>query len=106
MGRCSSRSHGGTSGGDPHGQRQPLWIGRLCVDPRHRHRFTDAHAIKSGWIQVNQGLGQMPGHSYGGYKQSGMGREGSLEGMLDAFTQRQSITVNLNTPRGQGLTLQ
>jgi acyl-CoA reductase-like NAD-dependent aldehyde dehydrogenase len=65
-----------------------------------------AHAIESGWIQVNQGLGQMPGHSYGGYKQSGMGREGSLEGMLDAFTQRQSITVNLNTPRGQGLTLQ
>jgi acyl-CoA reductase-like NAD-dependent aldehyde dehydrogenase len=65
-----------------------------------------AHAIESGWIQVNQGLGQMPGHSYGGYKQSGMGREGSLEGMLDAFTQRQSITVNLNTPRGQGLALQ
>jgi hypothetical protein len=52
-----------------------------------------AHAIESGWIQVNQGLGQMPGHSYGGYKQRGMGREGSLEGMLDAF-------------RGQGLALQ
>jgi len=57
-----------------------------------------AHAIESGWIQVNQGGGQMPGQSYGGWKQSGMGREGSLEGMLDSFTQRQSITVNLNTP--------
>jgi len=58
-----------------------------------------AHAIESGWVQVNQGLGQTPGHSYGGYKQSGIGREFSLEGMLDSFTQRKNVTVNLNTPR-------
>jgi acyl-CoA reductase-like NAD-dependent aldehyde dehydrogenase len=57
------------------------------------------HAIESGWVQVNQGLGQSPGHSYGGYKQSGIGREFSLEGMLDSFTQRKNVTVNLNTPR-------
>src|SRR5215468_11918422 len=25
-----------------------------------------AHAIEAGWVQVNQGLGQSPGHSYGG----------------------------------------
>jgi betaine-aldehyde dehydrogenase len=54
-----------------------------------------AHRIESGWVQINQGLGQSPGHSYGGYKQSGMGREFSLEGMLDSFTQRKSVTVNL-----------
>ncbi|HEY1300111.1 MAG TPA: aldehyde dehydrogenase family protein [Stellaceae bacterium] len=54
-----------------------------------------AHAIESGWVQVNQGLGQSPGHSYGGYKQSGIGREFSLEGMLDSFTQRKNVTVNL-----------
>jgi acyl-CoA reductase-like NAD-dependent aldehyde dehydrogenase len=54
-----------------------------------------AHAIESGWVQVNQGLGQVPGMSYGGYKQSGIGREFSLEGMLDSFTQRKSVTVNL-----------
>ena len=58
-----------------------------------------AHAIESGWVQVNQGLGQQPGHSYGGFKQSGMGREFSLEGMLDSFTQRKNVTVNLNVPR-------
>ena len=58
-----------------------------------------AHAIESGWVQVNQGLGQSPGHSYGGYKQSGIGREFSLEGMLDSFTQRKNVTVNLATPR-------
>jgi acyl-CoA reductase-like NAD-dependent aldehyde dehydrogenase len=55
-----------------------------------------AHAIEAGWVQVNQGLGQSPGHSYGGYKQSGIGREFSLEGMLDSFTQRKNVTVNLN----------
>jgi acyl-CoA reductase-like NAD-dependent aldehyde dehydrogenase len=53
---------------------------------------------ESGWIQVNQGLGQQPDHSYGGYKQSGIGREFSLEGMLDSFSQRKNVTVNLNTP--------
>ncbi|TWT10887.1 aldehyde dehydrogenase family protein [Reyranella sp. CPCC 100927] len=58
-----------------------------------------AHAIESGWVQVNQGLGQSPGHSYGGYKQSGIGREFSLEGMLDSFTQRKNVTVNLSVPR-------
>jgi acyl-CoA reductase-like NAD-dependent aldehyde dehydrogenase len=56
-----------------------------------------AHAIESGWVQVNQGLGQFPGHSYGGFKQSGIGREFSLEGMLDSFTQRKSVTVNLQS---------
>ena len=54
-----------------------------------------AHAIESGWVQINQGLGQVPGQAYGGFKQSGMGREYSLEGMLDSYTQRKSVTVNL-----------
>jgi len=57
-----------------------------------------AHRIEAGWVQVNQGLGQSPGHSYGGVKQSGIGREFSLEGMLDSFTQRKNVTINLNTP--------
>jgi betaine-aldehyde dehydrogenase len=54
-----------------------------------------AHAIESGWVQVNQGLGQFPGQSYGGYKESGIGREFSLEGMLDSFTQVKNVTVSL-----------
>ena len=56
-------------------------------------------AIESGRVQVNQGGGQAPGHSYGGDKQSGIGREFSLEGMLESFTQRKNVAVNLNTPR-------
>ena len=55
-----------------------------------------AHAIESGYVQVNQGFGVANGTSYGGFKRSGIGREFSLEGMLDSFTQRKCITVNLS----------
>ncbi|MCU0538561.1 MAG: aldehyde dehydrogenase family protein [Desulfobacterales bacterium] len=54
-----------------------------------------AHEIESGFVQVNQGGGIVPGQSYGGFKTSGIGREWSLEGMLDSFTQRKSVTINL-----------
>ena len=57
-----------------------------------------AHAVEAGWVQVNQGIGQILGQSYGGVKQSGIGRECSLEGMLDSFTARKSVTVNLGIP--------
>jgi len=58
-----------------------------------------AHQVEAGWVQVNQGIGQLPGQSYGGVKQSGIGREYSLESMLDSFTQKKSVTVNLDIPR-------
>ena len=54
-----------------------------------------AHDIEAGWVQVNQGGGQVLGQSYGGVKQSGIGREFSLAGMIDSYTQCKSITVNL-----------
>ncbi|MEH2474469.1 acyl-CoA reductase-like NAD-dependent aldehyde dehydrogenase [Nitrobacteraceae bacterium AZCC 2161] len=54
-----------------------------------------ARDIEAGWVQVNQGGGQLLGQSYGGYKQSGLGREFSLAAMLDSFTQTKNITINL-----------
>ncbi|WP_029088205.1 aldehyde dehydrogenase family protein [Brevibacterium album] len=57
--------------------------------------LTTANRIESGWVQVNQGGGQVAGQSYGGYKQSGLGREASLEGMLEGFTQIKQINVKL-----------
>jgi aldehyde dehydrogenase (NAD+) len=57
--------------------------------------LTTAHRIDAGWVQVNQGGGQVVGQSYGGYKQSGIGREVSLEGMLAGFTQTKQINVRL-----------
>ncbi|MGR6964255.1 aldehyde dehydrogenase family protein [Geodermatophilus sp. URMC 61] len=59
--------------------------------------LTAAYRIQSGWVQVNQGGGQMVGQSYGGVKQSGIGREFSLEGMLESFTQIKQINVKINT---------
>lgn len=57
-----------------------------------------AHAVDAGWVQVNQGGGQQLGQSFGGVKQSGLGRECSLEGMLEGFTERRSVNVNLTVP--------
>jgi aldehyde dehydrogenase (NAD+) len=54
-----------------------------------------AHRIESGWVQVNQGGGQVVGQSYGGYKASGIGRELSLEGALEAFSQLKQINVKI-----------
>jgi aldehyde dehydrogenase (NAD+) len=54
-----------------------------------------AHRIDSGWVQVNQGGGQVIGQSYGGFKESGIGREFSLEGAIESFTQTKQINVKL-----------
>ena len=56
-----------------------------------------AHRIEAGWVQVNRSGGQLPGMSYGGKKLSGLGSEYSIEGALEGFTQRKSITVGLAT---------
>ncbi|MDP4023989.1 aldehyde dehydrogenase family protein, partial [Methylobacterium sp. NEAU 140] len=61
-----------------------------------------AHAVEAGWVQVNQGGGQALGQSYGGIKESGIGREMSLEGMLDSFTETKSVNVNLVLPPPAG----
>lgn len=58
--------------------------------------LTTAHRIEAGWVQVNQGGGQVVGQSYGGVKQSGMGREVSLEGMLEGFTHTKQVNVRLS----------
>lgn len=55
-----------------------------------------AHRLEAGWVQVNQGGGQVVGQSYGGYKASGIGREVSLEGMIAGFTQTKQVNVRLN----------
>ena len=54
-----------------------------------------ARSLEAGWVQVNRGLGQLPGMSYGGTKASGLGREFSIEGAIEAFTHRKTITVGL-----------
>ncbi len=65
----------------------------FCHDLGTVHRVT--RALEAGWIWVNEGGGQIPGMSYGGVKQSGIGREYSIEGALDAYTTRKSVTMKL-----------
>ncbi|WP_123026565.1 aldehyde dehydrogenase family protein [Mycolicibacterium stellerae] len=59
--------------------------------------LSTAHALETGWVQVNQGGGQMVGQSYGGYKQSGVGRELSVEGMIAGFTQTKQVNVRVRS---------
>ena len=54
-----------------------------------------AHRIDAGWVQVNQGKSQSLGQPYGGYKQSGIGKEFSLDSMIDSYSRLKSVTVNL-----------
>lgn len=54
-----------------------------------------AHEIDSGWIQVNQGKGQVMGQPYGGFKTSGQGKEFSLASMVEGFSRLKTVTVNL-----------
>ncbi len=56
-----------------------------------------AHRLEAGWVQVNQGGGQVVGQSYGGYKESGMGREFSIEGAIAAFSQTKQVNIRLST---------
>jgi len=53
------------------------------------------HELDSGWVQVNQGKGQLMGQPYGGFKQSGLGKEMSLSSMLEGFSRLKTMTVNL-----------
>jgi betaine-aldehyde dehydrogenase len=59
--------------------------------------LSTAHALDTGWVQVNRGGGQIPGMSSGGTKLSGMGREFSIEGAVDDFTYRKTVTVSLES---------
>jgi acyl-CoA reductase-like NAD-dependent aldehyde dehydrogenase len=53
------------------------------------------NALEAGYIQVNQAQVAGPNISYGGYKQSGLGKELTLESMLEHFTRRKSVVINL-----------
>ncbi|HLJ62591.1 MAG TPA: aldehyde dehydrogenase family protein, partial [Stellaceae bacterium] len=52
--------------------------------------------LEAGLVQVNQNLVVQANMSYGGIKQSGLGKEASLESMLEHFTQKKTIIINLN----------
>jgi aldehyde dehydrogenase (NAD+) len=53
------------------------------------------HRLEAGFVQVNQNLVVQANLSYGGVKNSGLGKEASLEAMLDHFTHKKTIIMNM-----------
>lgn len=51
--------------------------------------------LEAGFVQVNQNLVVQPMLSYGGMKSSGLGREASLESMLEHFTHKKTVIINM-----------
>ncbi len=53
------------------------------------------HRLEAGFVQVNQNLVVQANLSYGGVKNSGLGKEASLEAMLEHFTHKKTIILNM-----------
>jgi aldehyde dehydrogenase (NAD+) len=51
--------------------------------------------LEAGVVQVNQNLVVQANMSYGGVKSSGLGKEATLEAMLDHFTHKKTIILNM-----------
>ena len=66
-----------------------VWTNNLKIALRF------AHALEAGLVQVNQNLVVQPNLSYGGVKASGLGKEASLESMLEHFTHKKTVMVNM-----------
>lgn len=55
-----------------------------------------AEALQAGYIEVNGPVGFALGSPFGGYKQSGLGREGSFDELL-SYTQIKSVNIRLKS---------
>lgn len=51
--------------------------------------------LEAGFVQVNQNVVVQPTLPYGGFKTSGLGKEADLHAMLEHFTHRKTIIINL-----------
>ena len=74
--------------GTEYGLAASLWTNNLKVG------LDLAHRLESGLVQINQNLVVQANLSYGGVKSSGLGKEGSLESMLEHFMHKKTIMVN------------
>jgi acyl-CoA reductase-like NAD-dependent aldehyde dehydrogenase len=72
-----------------YGLAASLWTNNLKVG------LDLAHRLEAGLVQINQNLVVQANLSYGGVKQSGLGKEASLESMLEHFTHKKTIMVNM-----------
>jgi aldehyde dehydrogenase (NAD+) len=73
----------------PYGLAATLWTNNLS------RALKGVHQLEAGFVQVNQNIVVQPGLSYGGVKSSGIGKEASLEAMLEHFTHKKTILFNM-----------
>lgn len=58
--------------------------------------FAVTGRLEAGYVQVNQNLTIQPNLSYGGFGRSGLGKEASLEAMLEHFTRKKTIAFAMD----------
>ena len=74
--------------GTEYGLAASVWTNNLKVG------LDLAHRLEAGLVQLNQNLVVQANLSYGGVKSSGLGKEASLEAMLEHFMHKKTIMVN------------
>jgi acyl-CoA reductase-like NAD-dependent aldehyde dehydrogenase len=72
-----------------YGLAASVWTNNL----KYALEFT--HRLEAGLVQVNQNLVVQANLSYGGVKNSGLGKEASLEAMLEHFTHKKTIMMKM-----------
>ena len=79
------------------GEHDEIGQGALHQPPERQAQFTRAeqNRLEAGLVQNNQNLVVQANLSYGGVKSSGLGKEASLEAMLEHFTHKKTIMVNM-----------
>lgn len=77
-----------------------LVSGVFTGDVSRAHRF--ARDVEAGNVYVNQWFGDTNHTPFGGYKQSGIGREKGLEA-LDSYLQTKNVAINLEDGEGDAL---
>jgi acyl-CoA reductase-like NAD-dependent aldehyde dehydrogenase len=58
-----------------------------------------ARRVQAGFVQVNQYIAPQANVPYGGFKMSGLGKENTLEAMLDHFTCSKTVMINSGAER-------
>ncbi len=73
----------------PYGLAATLWTKDL------KQALISAQRLEVGLVQINQNLVVQPNLAFGGYKSSGLGKEGSLGAMLEHYTRQKTILMNI-----------
>ncbi|WP_041794269.1 aldehyde dehydrogenase family protein [Pararhodospirillum photometricum] len=73
----------------PFGLAATVWTNNL------QKALEATRRLEAGFVQVNQNLVVQPNLSYGGVKTSGLGKEATLESMLEHFTHKKTVILNM-----------